>query len=134
MDERLEMTEKNSNGTVDSLKIKEFIDKNKSKIKLSLGICARCSLCAESCFLFNAHNKDPKYMPSHKLINSLGYLYKRKGKVSIEDLHKIKEIVWERCVLCTRCYCPIGIDIPSLISLTRQICRSQDVYLEYDQK
>lgn len=128
------MTEKSNNKTVDSVKIKEFIDKNKAKIKLSLGVCTRCSLCAESCFLFNAHNQDPKYMPSHKLINSLGYLYKRRGKVSIDDLHKIKEIVWERCVLCTRCYCPIGIDIPSLISLTRQICRSQDVYFEYDKR
>ena len=48
-------------------------------MKLSLAACAHCTLCAESCFLFNARDNDPTYMPSYKFINSLGVLYKKKG-------------------------------------------------------
>ena len=119
---------------VDSQKIRELMDKDKYRIKMMLKVCAHCSMCAHSCFLYTHSDDDPKYIPSHKMINSLGYLYKRKGKVSLQDLEKIKEIVWERCVLCTRCYCPLGVDIPAMISLTRQICRSQGVYREYGEE
>ena len=66
---------------VDIKFIRDMLDKNKGKMKLSLSVCAHCSLCAESCFLFNAFNKDPKYMPSYKFIHSIGILYKKKGKV-----------------------------------------------------
>jgi Fe-S oxidoreductase len=125
------MTKKENNG-IDGEHIQSVLKKNKSKIKRSLSLCAHCSMCAESCFLFTSNNNDPKYMPSHKIINSLGYLYKKKGQVNQEEMEQIKEIVWDRCVLCTRCYCPLGIDIPDLISLTRKICRSQGVYREYD--
>ncbi len=124
--------DENQNNGIDSQQIRSILQKNKAKIKRSLSLCAHCSMCAESCFLFVTNNHDPKYMPSHKILNSLGYLYKKKGKVSREDMENIKDIVWNRCVLCTRCYCPLGIDIPDLISLTRKICRSQGVYRTYD--
>lgn len=114
--------------------IQRLLDKDRSKIKLMLKLCAHCSMCAESCFLYTKSGGDPKYIPSHKMINSLGYLYKKNGKVSWQDMEKIKEIVWDRCVLCSRCYCPLGIDIPKMITLARRICRSQGVYREYDQK
>ncbi|HMB30245.1 MAG TPA: 4Fe-4S dicluster domain-containing protein [Desulfohalobiaceae bacterium] len=125
------MFDKKNNG-IDSQQIKAVLKKNKAKIKKSLSLCAHCSMCAESCFLFMNHDQDPKYMPSHKIMNSLGYLYKKKGKVNEEEMESIKDIVWNRCVLCTRCYCPLGIDIPDLISLTRKICRSQGIYFTYD--
>ena len=54
--------------------IKALLDKHKAKIKISLAVCAHCSLCAESCFMYMTHDKDPKYMPSYKFINSLGKL------------------------------------------------------------
>jgi hypothetical protein len=31
-------------------------------------------------------------------------------------LTEMKGIVWRNCVLCGRCYCPIGIHIPSMIA------------------
>jgi Fe-S oxidoreductase len=102
-------------------------------MKTALRVCAHCSLCAESCFLFHVHDGDPRYMPSHKFINSIGRLYKKKGQVDRKGLEEISEIVWRRCVLCTRCYCPLGIDIPEMIALARNICRSQDVYYQWDQ-
>jgi Fe-S oxidoreductase len=112
--------------------IEDILEKDKAKIALSLKACAHCSMCAESCFLFQARNKDPKYMPSYKFLSSLGVIYKKKGKVDRVTLEGMRETVWKRCVLCTRCYCPMGIDIPYLIRLTRRICRSQGVYHTYD--
>ncbi|PIE71305.1 MAG: DNA-binding protein [Deltaproteobacteria bacterium] len=117
---------------VDPAAIRQQLDANKAKMKLSLSVCAHCSLCAESCFLFMANDKAPKYMPSYKFINSIGLLYKRKGRVNRTELETIRDIVWKDCVLCTRCYCPLGIDIPDMLTLARDICRSQNVFLEYD--
>ncbi|CCK82375.1 (Fe-S)-binding protein [Desulfobacula toluolica] len=128
------MFRKKNTAGVDSNEIRAILDEKKAKMKLSLKACAHCSLCAESCFLFMSRDKDPKYMPSYKLLNSVGVLYKRKGNVDKLDLGEIRDIVWERCVLCTRCYCPMGIDIPEMISLARRICRSQGVYPQYDKE
>ena len=49
----------------------------------------------------------------------------------IELLEEIKELIWKNCVLCGRCYCPLGIDIPGMIALARSICRSYGVYGVY---
>ena len=118
---------------VDVKKIKGMLNRKKGKMKRYLSHCAHCSLCAESCFLYMAHNKDPQYMPSYKAIYSLGKLYRKKGKVDREFLNKIKRIVWRNCVLCGRCYCPIGIHVPSMIAFARNICRSQEVYPQLDE-
>ena len=114
--------------------IKSIMDAEKAKMKLWLRVCAHCSLCAESCFLYTTKGNDPKYMPSHKVINSIGRLYKKRGKVDRAALEKIGDIVWNRCVLCTRCYCPFGIDIPEIIALGRKICRSQGIYRKYNEE
>lgn len=128
------MFRKKNTAGVDSEAIRKILDEKKTKMKLSLKACAHCTLCAESCFLFNGRNKDPKYMPSYKFLNSIGVLYKNNGNVDKLDLGEIRDIVWERCVLCTRCYCPVGIDIPEMIALARRVCRSQGVYPRYDQE
>jgi Fe-S oxidoreductase len=117
---------------VDRQVIKRLLDSRKDQMRLMLSHCVHCSLCAESCFLFRTHDGDPRYMPSYKVINSLGALYKKKGDVDRAFLEKIKEIVWRSCVLCTRCYCPIGVDVPSMIAFARSICRSQDVVPDFD--
>jgi heterodisulfide reductase subunit C len=70
-------------------------------------------------------------MPAYKAINSVGKLYKKKGKVSRAQLKEMEEIIWKNCVLCERCYCPLGIDIPGMIAFARRICRSQGVYGVY---
>ncbi|MFZ5562484.1 MAG: (Fe-S)-binding protein, partial [Thermodesulfobacteriota bacterium] len=59
--------------------IQEILEKDKAKISLSLAACAHCSMCAESCFLFQARNHDPKYMPSYKFLSTLGVIYRKKG-------------------------------------------------------
>jgi Fe-S oxidoreductase len=118
---------KDKERSVDHKVIQAFLDEKKTKMKLSLSACASCSLCAESCFMFNNNDSDPKFMPSYKALKSLGVLYKKKGKVSFEALKKMGDLIWKNCVLCGRCYCAVGIDIPDMIAFTRMICRSQDV-------
>ena len=127
------MTDTDTN-VIDTEEIKAILDAEKAKMKLWLKVCAHCSLCAESCFLFTTKGGDPKYMPSHKFINSIGKLYKKKGKVDRKTLEEIGDVVWNRCVLCMRCYCPFGIDIPEMIALGRKICRTQNIYRKYDEE
>ncbi len=127
------MTETNTT-EIDIAPIQELLDHNKAKMKLWLRACAHCSLCADSCFLYTTKGHDPIYMPSHKAINSIGTLYRKKGKVDRRTLEEIGDIAWNRCVLCTRCYCPFGIDIPEMITLARNICRTQEVYRRYDEE
>ena len=112
---------------IDVKKIQKMLTLKKAKMKVLLSFCAHCSLCAESCFLFRNH-QDPKYVPAYKAINSLGKIYKKKGRVDRNELEAMKELIFKNCVLCGRCYCPLGIDIPSMISLARTICRSQGIY------
>jgi hypothetical protein len=66
-------------------------------------------------------------MPSYKVVNSLGKLYKKRGKVDMTSLEEMRDLIWKNCVLCKRCYCPFGIDLPAMIAFTRSICRSQGV-------
>jgi heterodisulfide reductase subunit C len=118
---------------VDTKKIREMLNQEKGKMKRYLSFCAHCSLCAESCFLYMEHQKDPQYMPSYKAIHSLGKLYRKRGRLDRRSLMEMKGIVWRNCVLCGRCYCPIGIHIPSMINFARSILRSQDVYPQMDE-
>jgi Fe-S oxidoreductase len=120
----------NNVNQVDNEKIKEML-KAKKKMKMFLSICASCGFCADSCFLYR-NKKEPEYMPSYKAIYSLGKMFKNKGKISEEMMNEISNLVYGNCVMCRRCYCPFGIDISSMISWARTICRTQGHYERYD--
>ena len=79
------------NQPVNTDRIKRLLNRQKGKMKLQLSHCAHCSLCAESCFLFMANDKEPEYMPSYKVIYSLGVIYKKRGKVDREFIEKNKK-------------------------------------------
>lgn len=119
---------KTARDAVNQTQIRELLDRHAGKMKLYLSHCVHCSLCAESCFLYTARGKDPEYMPSYKVIQSLGKLYQKRGKVDRAFLERIKTVVWKHCVLCGRCYCPVGVDVPAMIALARGVCRSQGVF------
>jgi succinate dehydrogenase/fumarate reductase-like Fe-S protein len=127
-----QMVKSDSSRPPDSKQIRALLKTHRVKMKLNLKVCAHCGLCAESCFLFSSREKTPIYMPSHKFIHSIGLLYRKNGRVSHTELQQISEIVFRRCVLCMRCYCPIGINIPEMIGLARRICRSQGMFRSYD--
>jgi len=113
-------------------RVGEILEKKKDMIKLSLSACVHCSICSDSCFMFNSNKKNPTYTPAYKVINSIGRIYKKKGKLSEGEYDKIKNLIWDKCVLCMRCYCPLGINIPSLIACARSICREKGVYRTYE--
>jgi len=113
---------------IDFKQVREMLDEKKGRMKLSLSACAGCTLCAESCFMFMKHDQDPEYMPSYKVLNTLGLLYKKKGKLSRKELEKMSEIAFKNCMLCERCYCPLGIDSYNMIAFVRSILRSQGIY------
>lgn len=116
---------------VDTRYIRYMLDQKKTQMKIMLLYCARCSNCAKSCFLYT-NTQDASYIPSHKVFFSLGKLYKAKEKIRRRDLENMVDTIWNKCVLCERCYCPIGLNIPEMISMARSICRSQGVYKTYD--
>jgi ferredoxin len=116
---------------VDVRYIRYMLDQKKTQMKMMLRYCARCSNCAKSCFLY-VNNRDASYIPSHKVFASLGKLYRKKGKVQRQELENMVDTIWNKCVLCERCYCFVGLNIPEMISLARSICRSQGVYKTYD--
>lgn len=120
-----EDTNTNTKTPINLFEIRAMLDRQRGRMKLCLAACAGCSLCAESCFLFRNKDGDPRYMPSYKVLKSLGTLYRKRGKVSRAQLEQMKELVWKNCVLCGRCYCPLGIDIPNMIAFARSILRSQ---------
>jgi Fe-S oxidoreductase len=115
-------------------KINNLLSRQKKMIRLSLFVCVHCSICSDSCFLFRAHKNDPAYTPSYKAINSIGKIFKTKGDLPDKEYKDIADLVWNKCVMCTRCYCPIGISIPSLIAMARNICREKGFYRTYDEK
>ncbi len=120
-----------SENAIDEHYIRHMLDQKKTQMKIMLQYCSRCSNCAKSCFLY-VNTRDASYIPSQKVFVSLGKLYSTKGKVQRQDLENMVDSLWNKCVLCDRCYCPIGLKIPEMISLARTICRSQGVYKTYD--
>ena len=113
--------------------IPEFLDANKSaRIRTWLSICSRCGLCAESCFVYLANERQPKLSPAYKVKSTLGEMYRRKGRVSRDFLDKCHDVLWLQCSLCKRCsqFCPFGIDIASMMALARQVCHTQGVVPE----
>jgi len=118
---------------VNTKKIKEILSANDSaRIRTWLSICARCGLCAESCFFYLAGNRDPKLSPAYKFKNSLGEMYRRKGEVDREFLRKCYDMIWGECTTCKRCsmFCPFGIDIATMIATARAVCNSQGIVPE----
>ncbi|MEJ2661726.1 MAG: (Fe-S)-binding protein [Desulfobacteraceae bacterium] len=99
----------------------------KSRLKTWLEICAHCGMCAESCFLYLANNRNPKQVPSYKIQSTLGEIVRRKGEVSNEFMRHVMDVAWSQCTCCNRCglYCPFGIDMGVMFGYLRGLCYSQ---------
>jgi Fe-S oxidoreductase len=115
---------------VDVQKIRQLLDVNDSaRVRTWLGICSRCGLCADSCFVYCSNDNDPHLSPAYKFKSTIGEMYRRRGRVDRAFLERCLEPLWLQCTTCKRCsmICPFGIDIATLISLGRHICQSQGV-------
>ncbi len=112
-------------------RIGHIVEKKKELLKLSLQACAHCALCADSCFLYRKSGGDPTYSPAYKVINSIGKIARAKGSLPAAEYQRIRELVWDKCVLCMRCRCPVGISLPPLIAAARAACREAGVQRWY---
>ncbi len=126
--EVLEKEFENNDTQPDPDKVRSILTANHgARIRTWLSICSRCGLCAESCFVYLANDRNPKLSPAYKFHKTLGEMYRRKGKLTPEFLKKCYEISWLQCTMCKRCaiFCPFGIDIATMITVSRHICHSQ---------
>ena len=99
----------------------------KSRLKTWLKTCMKCGLCADSCFLYIANDKDPKQVPSYKIHSTLGELIKRNGKVDTKFMIHCMDVAFSQCTCCNRCamYCPMGIDMGVMFSYLRGLLFKQ---------
>ncbi len=78
--------------------------------------------------MFRGSGCDPTYSPSYKAINSIGRIVAKRGRLTEAEWAEAQDLAWKKCVLCMRCYCPIGISIPTLIARARSACRKRGYY------
>jgi Fe-S oxidoreductase len=113
---------------VDREKLWSTVQKTcKSRMRTWLDVCARCGLCAESCFLYLVNDRVPEQVPSYKMHSTLGEIIRRKGDVDNAFMRQAMEVAWSRCTCCNRCamYCPHGIDIGIVMGYVRGLLYSQ---------
>lgn len=113
---------------VDREKLWATIQKTcKSRTKTWLDVCARCGLCADSCFLYLVNDCKPEQVPSYKIQSTLGEMVRRKGDVDNAFMRHAMEVAWSQCTCCNRCamYCPHGIDMGVMMGYTRGLLYSQ---------
>ncbi len=106
-----------------------------ARLRTWLRICAHCGMCANTCHHYLASGRDPKMIPAYK-VRFLRDILKKRGKVDRDYLRKVYETVYYECNLCRRCtmFCPFGIDIAQLLSLTRSLLTSLGMVPEGLQK
>ncbi|MCK5313099.1 MAG: (Fe-S)-binding protein [Desulfobacteraceae bacterium] len=99
----------------------------KSRLKTWFEICAHCGMCAESCFIYQVNDRDPKQVPAYKIQSTLGEIIKRKGKVDNKFMRHAMEVAWSQCTCCNRCgtYCPHGIDTGIMFGYLRGLLYQQ---------
>lgn len=111
--------------------LKEQID---APVAAFFSSCTHCGMCADAC-LFYTENKDPSFVPIHKvepmrriweqeytLVGRAKKLLGLSKKVTDEELHEWKHLVYDSCSLCGRCsmVCPVGNDITGMIRKMRE--------------
>ncbi len=99
----------------------------KSRLKTWLTICARCGMCAESCFYYRCNDRDPAQVPAYKIQSTLGEMVRRKGRVDTAFMMRAMDVAWGKCTCCNRCgmYCPHGIDVGVMMSYMRGLLFKQ---------
>jgi Fe-S oxidoreductase len=96
--------------------------------------CIHCGQCAQACH-FHEVTKDPRHTPAlkmepakkvykrHKaLFSGLKRVFGLAPELTEKDLRDWEELIFDSCTMCGRCttVCPMGIDIASIVSLSRQ--------------
>ena len=115
--------------------VESFVRETGSMVAAYLDACVHCGLCAEACHFYEM-SRDPRHVPIYKLM-PLARTYKRHQapfaglkralglaprEVTDADLMEWRELLYDTCTMCGRCtlVCPMGIDIASLVALSRR--------------
>jgi len=113
--------------------VRSFVREFGVTAALHVEACVRCGMCAEACH-FYVSTHDPKYTPVHKLepfrrayfreVGPFAPLVRALGlqrKVTVEELERWQELIYDSCTMCGRCtlVCPMGIDIAELVKEAR---------------
>jgi len=111
---------------------KTFMQKLDSSMALDLETCIHCGMCAEACHFYEA-TQDERYAPVYKLeplrrfyrreLSPMRWLFKPFTRdVTLKDLERWQELVYEGCTGCGRCdmMCPMGIRLSTLINVMRE--------------
>lgn len=109
----------------DNETIKEML-RQKAYMREMVASCTSCGLCAESCFVYR-NTGLREAIPSYKIRRTVGKLFSTNGNINRSGLIEMSRILWGYCALCRQCYCPVGIDLSSILSWGRAICRSQNI-------
>ena len=113
---------------VDAEMLRQTLGKSlKSRLRTWLSMCARCGMCADSCFFYRINDRDPKQVPAYKIQSTLGEIVRKNGNVDNAFMHMAMETAWAKCTCCNRCamYCPHGIDVGVMISYLRGLLYQQ---------
>lgn len=110
-----------------------FIAEFGPKAATWMNACVRCGLCAEACH-FYLTTGEAKYVPIAKIkpfedayhrtsgpFAPLAKLLGMKPRLTIEELERWEELIYDSCNMCGRCTlaCPMGIDIAELVKEAR---------------
>ncbi len=115
--------------------IDKFLALTGSHVASYLDACIHCGQCSQACH-FHEATQDPKYTPALKL-QPITRVYKRHkaplsgikralglapAEITENDLRGWQELLYDSCTMCGRCteVCPMGIDIASIVGLSRQ--------------
>lgn len=110
---------------VDHQVIEQLLER-KMYMREMLNACTSCGLCAQSCFFYK-NSGDRRAVPSFKVRKTIGKLFRKRGRVRFSELEEMAGLLWGRCALCRQCYCPVGIDLSSMLAWGRAVCRSQNI-------
>jgi len=109
-----------------------FMKRMSMGLAMNLEACIDCGMCAEACHFYMA-TQDPRYTPIKK-IEPLRRFYLRQlsplrwfnrlvvRDITIDDLNKWQELVYDSCTTCGRCdmICPMGVGISESVRLIRE--------------
>ena len=113
--------------------MRAFVSDFSREAAVHMDACVRCGHCSHACHFFLSTG-DPKYTPIHKLEPFL-HAFRRTAApwaplarllglerpVTLEELERWQELIYDACTMCGRCtlVCPMGIDIAALIGRAR---------------
>lgn len=102
-----------------------------ANMAVDLECCIHCGMCAEACHFFES-TKQGKYAPIRKAaplrrfyqreLGPLRWFYRLFTRdLSLEELGRWQELVYDSCTMCARCdmICPMGIQISPMVGVMR---------------